>query len=97
MRWQRAARVLGLVASAPFAAVVIHLATVAGCVDGTTPDCSDAATQCGPDLDGTTSDVGEASLPETSPPSDASIDTSIDTSTSPDAEPDADLDAGDEG
>jgi hypothetical protein len=93
MRWQRAARVLGLVASAPFAAVVVHLATIAGCVDGTTPDCSDAATQCGPDLDGTTNDVLEAALPETSPPSDAAIDTS----TSPDAEPDADLDAGDEG
>jgi len=93
MRWQRAARVLGLVASAPFAAVVVHLATVAGCVDGTTPDCSDAASQCGPDLDGTTNDVLEAALPETSPPSDAAIDTS----TSPDAEPDADLDAGDEG
>jgi len=93
MRWQRAARVLGLVASAPFAAVVVHLATVAGCVDGTTPDCSDAASQCGPDLDGTTRDVLEAALPETAPPSDAAIDTS----TSPDAEPDADLDAGDEG
>lgn len=23
------------------------------CVDGVTPDCSDAAAQCGPDLDGT--------------------------------------------
>ena len=96
MRWQRAARVLGLVVSPPFAAVVVHLATstlVGGCVDGTTPDCSDAATHCGPDLDGTTSDVGEASLPETSPPGDAATDTS----TAPDAEPDADLDAGDEG
>jgi len=96
MRWQRAARVLGLVASAPFAMIVFHLATstlVGGCVDGTTPDCSDAATQCGPDLDGTTNDVVEAALPETAPPSDAAIDTS----TNPDAEPDADLDAGDEG
>jgi len=26
MRWQRAARVLGLVASAPFAVIVFHLA-----------------------------------------------------------------------
>ena len=93
MRWQRAARVLGLVA--PFA-VVMFLVTstiVGGCVDGTTPDCSDAATQCGPVLDGTTVDVGEASPPETAPPGDAAIDTS----TTPDAEPDADLDAGDEG
>ena len=95
MRWQRAARVLGLVAGAPSAALVLHLAStfLSGCVDGTTPDCSDAATQCGPDLDGTTDAVFEAALPETAPPSDGAIDSS----TTPDAEPDADLDAGDEG
>ena len=90
MRWQGAARVLGLAASG---VVLFHAATFVACVDGTTPDCSDAASQCGPDLDGASGDVLEAALPEASPPSDAPNDTS-----SPaDAEPDADLDAGDEG
>jgi hypothetical protein len=90
MRWQRAARVLGLATSG---VVLLHLASFIGCVDGTTPDCSDAATHCGPDIDGTANDVIEAALPETSPPSDAAIDTS----TTADAGPDADLDARDEG
>lgn len=90
MRWQRAARVLGLAASG---VVLVHAATFVACIDGTTPDCSDAALQCGPDLDGATdAAVVEAALPEASPPTDAPNDTSP-----ADAEPDADLDAGDEG
>ena len=63
---------------------------VAGCVDGTTPDCSDASTHCGPDIDAA-SERFEAALPEAAPPVDAPID-SADA-----AQPDADLDAGDEG
>ena len=36
-------------------AVVLGQLCLAGdCVDGATPDCSDAAAQCGPDLDGGT-------------------------------------------
>jgi hypothetical protein len=92
MRWQRAARVLGLAA---LGIVLVQAAYFVGCVDGTTPDCSDAATQCGPDIDATGDRVVvEAALPEASPPTDASNDT---TSADTDAEPDADLDAGDGG
>lgn len=91
MRWQRAARVLGLAA---FGIVLVQGAYFVGCVDGTTPDCSDAATQCGPDVDATSERL-EAALPEAAPPIDASNDTT--TSEDADAQPDADLDAGDEG
>ena len=93
MRWQRAARVRvgGLVACS---IVLVQLVIFTGCVDGTTPDCSDAATHCGPDVDATT-DVGEAALPEASPPSDAPNDTS--STADADAAPDADLDARDGG
>jgi len=92
MRWQRAARVLGLVASG---IVLVQVATFVGCVDGTTPDCSDAATQCGPDVDATSERL-EAALPEASPPSDAPSDTSS-TADADDGGGDADLDAGDGG
>jgi len=91
MRWQRAARVVGLAASG---IVLVQVATFTGCVDGTTPDCSDAATQCGPDVDATSERL-EAALPEASPPSDAPNDTS--STADADAETDADLDAGDGG
>ncbi|MBX3190131.1 MAG: hypothetical protein KF819_24100 [Labilithrix sp.] len=59
---------------------------VVSCVDGTTPDCSDAAARCGPDLDGS-SDRQDASLtvPEAAPDVRPDV---------VDAEPDAD--AGDE-
>jgi len=58
------------------------------CVDGVTPDCSDAAAHCGPDLD------GSADQAETTP--DGAQDTSRPDTFVPDAAPDADLDAGDE-
>lgn len=51
------------------------------CVDGVTPDCSDAAAKCGPETDGHASDTNVA-LPETS---------------TGDADAEADLDAGDAG
>ena len=65
---------------------------VAGCTDGTTPDCSDASTHCGPDIDATSERV-EAALPETAPPVDATLDgAGVDATRL-----DADLDAGDGG
>jgi hypothetical protein len=93
MRWQRAAplRVGGLAACG---IVLVQLVTFQGCVDGTTPDCSDAATHCGPDVDAT-SDVLEAALPEAAPPTDAPNDTS--STADANGGGDADLDAGDEG
>lgn len=94
MRWQRVAR-LRVVGLAALGIVLMQLVIFAGCVDGTTPDCSDAATHCGPDVDAT-SDSLEAALPETAPPGDAANDTSS-TVDAADAEPDADLDAGDGG
>jgi hypothetical protein len=60
-----------------------------GCVDGVTPDCSDAATQCGPSLDAT-AERTEAALPEA-----AALDSAADDAA--DAADAADLDAGDEG
>ena len=40
-------------------------ALATACVDGVTPDCSDAATQCGPTLDATTAaDRREAARPD---------------------------------
>jgi hypothetical protein len=57
-----------------------------------TPDCSDAATQCGPNLDGSfdRNDDGDA------PRSEAAADSAPDVQPDADAESDADLDAGDE-
>ena len=62
-------------------------AIATGCVDGVTPDCSDAATQCGPNLDATTAaDRREAGPLEAAP--DGALEAAPDV---------ADLDAGDEG
>lgn len=63
------------------------------CVDGTTPDCSDAATGCGPGVDGSPERI-EAALPDASRPDTAPVDAGSEAA--PDAA-DADLDAGDEG
>ena len=51
-------------AGAGFVCVLLlaQLCLAGDCVDGVTPDCSDAATQCGPNLD------------RTAPPSDAAVD-----------------------
>lgn len=82
MRWQRAALVFG-------ANALLQGAYVAGCVDGVTPDCSDAATQCGPNVDGA-ADRNDAALPEAQPPADgARVDATSDA--------EAGLDAGDAG
>ena len=79
MRWQRAAR-----ASVVCGAFAVHVgAILIGCTDGVTPDCSDAATQCGPNVDGAATPdvvVADASRPDTAAdgaadaPSDADAD-----------------------
>lgn len=74
------------------AALMIALTPIgfaAGCVDGYTPDCSDAATQCGPSLDGSPERI-EAALPEAAPIVDSAGEAASD------ADDAADLDAGDE-
>jgi hypothetical protein len=40
---------------------------VVGCVDGTTPDCSDAASHCGPDFDAYPPDSATDSAPTDAP------------------------------
>lgn len=88
MRTQRAARAWVVCGALALLACTIAL----GCTDGVTPDCSDAATQCGPSIDGA-ADTSEASLfPETSKP-----DTSVDAAGDAQSDADADLDAGDGG
>jgi hypothetical protein len=68
---------------------LLPLAFVTACVDGTTPDCSDAATGCGPDLDGSIDRTEAQPLPEARP-ADSPVDNAV-----PDAG-DPDADAGDE-
>jgi hypothetical protein len=46
------------------AMVLAQLCLAGDCVDGVTPDCSDAATQCGPDLDGSTFDSPADAIPD---------------------------------
>jgi hypothetical protein len=71
-----------------------QLCLAGDCVDGVTPDCSDAATQCGPDLDGSTfdgvapSDSSSDARTDAAPPIDAANDA--------DASTDADADASDQ-
>lgn len=50
--------------------VLAQLCLAGDCVDGVTPDCSDAATPCGPDLDGATFDAPV----DAPPPADAQTD-----------------------
>jgi hypothetical protein len=50
-------------------AVAITLPLV-GCVDGQTPDCSDAAYGCGPDIEGGVVGPGEGGRPEGAAPTD---------------------------
>ena len=97
MRWQRAARLHAGGLAACGILLVVQLATlvtIEGCVDGTTPDCSDAATHCGPDVDAAL-DVLSPALPEAAPPTDAPNDAS--STADANGGGDADLDAGDEG
>ena len=71
-------------AGAGFLAMLLlaQLCLAGDCVDGVTPDCSDPAARCGPNLDGS------------SPPSDAPAETSNDAA--PDTAPDAAPDTGDQ-
>jgi hypothetical protein len=80
MRWQRAGVVCGAFA-------VVFGAILMACTDGVTPDCSDAATQCGPDIDGAASTDTSVVLPDASKP---------DTAADAQSDADADLDAGNE-
>ena len=78
------------------AAVLGALASISGCVSGTTPDCSDAAAGCSPDLDATVSDGavegGDVSNP-TDAPNDRTGDAPADSSdaNAADSEQDGDL------
>ena len=70
------------------AVLLAQLCLAGDCVDGVTPDCSDAAAQCGPGVDGATpSDA-------TSPTDAASDTTASDTGTTNDSGTNADADSG---
>jgi len=60
-------------------ALLAQLCLAGDCVDGVTPDCSDAAAQCGPDLDGAVLDGAPVT------PTDSSTDTGSDTGTTSDS------------
>ena len=92
MRAQRSTRSTraGLRWVVAIAAIALaQCAFVAACVDGKTPDCSDASTGCGPDLDGS-ADRSEAQVLPEATPADSPVDNAA-----PDAG-DPDADAGDE-
>jgi hypothetical protein len=67
------------------------IAALAACVDGTTPNCSDAATQCGPDLDAT---IEEASVDATLDGSNADSKADAPADVAPEATADTGSDAG---
>lgn len=72
--------------------LLAQLCLAGDCVDGITPDCSDAAAQCGTDIDGATLDA---------PPNEASADATTDRTAPPsdaagDADSTTDADAGDQ-
>jgi hypothetical protein len=70
------------------------MAYAVGCVDGVTPDCSDASTGCGPNLDGTADTTMEVqTIPEAATPDGADADV-VETAAPEASDPDAD--AGDE-
>lgn len=73
--------------------LLAQAALAAACVDGVTPDCADAAAQCGPSLDAAREADTSVTLPDATP--DAAVDGSGDAAEA-DA-PDADLDGGDGG
>ena len=87
--WRRIATIGAVAAVAAIA--VVQVGYVAGCVDGVTPDCSDAATGCGPSLDGTFDSAEAQPLPESGRPDAAEDGDGF----VPDAN-DPDADAGDE-
>lgn len=55
-----------------------HLLLGADCVDGVTPDCGDAAAQCGPSLDASAAKDTGAPVPDASEPADAASDVDVD-------------------
>ena len=55
---------MGRVAWIAIGVVLVPLQLAANCVDGVTPDCSDAAAMCGPDLDGAVEADTSVSLPD---------------------------------
>jgi hypothetical protein len=58
-------------------APLVAILALAACVDGKTPDCSDPASQCAPDLDGTVPD-GLSDAPVVDAPADAPVDSTTD-------------------
>jgi hypothetical protein len=72
----------GMRLGAVLAIALTPTAIATGCVDGVTPDCSDAATQCGPNLDATTAADRREAAPDSA------------LEAAPDS---ADLDSGDSG
>ena len=85
MRWQRVAVVCGALAA-------LVGTILMGCTDGVTPDCSDPATQCGPDIDGSASEAEASIFPDASQP-----DTAPDGAADAPNDSDAALDAADGG
>jgi len=65
-----------------------QLCLAGDCVDGVTPDCSDPANQCGPDVSARDGASTDAPVTDTSPPIDtgAANDAASDTSSDPDAD-----------
>ena len=92
MRWHRTAR--GWVVCGGLAVLVGTI--LIGCTDGVTPDCSDAATQCGPSIDGATTTLETSVAPEASPP-EGGGDSAADGASDAPNDSDAALDAGDGG
>ncbi|WP_146647372.1 hypothetical protein [Labilithrix luteola] len=86
MPLRRAQRRAALVAIALFA-LALQAVLVVACTDGTTPDCSDPATPCGPLL---SSDVVDGSTRSPEASADSTVADGSDAS-------DGDLDASDEG
>jgi len=79
-----------------FRTVMVALLAVAavGCVDGTTPDCSDAASHCGPDFDAYPPDTESDSAPNDAPSEGAADTGGRDTGSEPMPEAGRDAEAG---
>jgi hypothetical protein len=77
-------------------ALFVPAVAIAACVDGKTPDCSGAASQCGPDLDGEVPEASAEGGATDAPAGDAPADSPSDAA--PDTTPPGDAaDAGDAG
>ena len=82
------------------AVVVVALAALSvgavGCVDGATPDCSDAAAHCNPDFDAYPPETGDDSSPPADAPSEGAADTGP-ADTAPESAAETGADAADAG